>query len=230
MIFNRWKIPGLIAFLSLFIFSVSTAHALLIDFTDGTDDGDSQNWSAVEGTTGTVSKVIGGLLVNVSASGAMSFNGGSSESPGQINLGGGISFDGDGDGLGISGRDWDEVDSGEKLTVSFGHSVLVSNIYVLDLFSNEIADFSFSSSSQSYLASSNSSWGFHDIPVSFILDASDSLEFSVLIAPDDNQGDSGDHNYSIAGIHVAPVPEPQTMLLFGTGLAGLAGLRLRRKK
>ena len=28
----------------------------------------------------------------------------------------------------------------------------------------------------------------------------------------------------------APVPEPTTMLLFGTGIAGLAGTRLRRKK
>jgi len=35
------------------------------------------------------------------------------------------------------------------------------------------------------------------------------------------------HSDQIGG---APVPEPQTMLLFGTGLAGLAGLRLRRKK
>ena len=43
--------------------------------------------------------------------------------------------------------------------------------------------------------------------------------------------DSGvDGDYDDIIMAMAPVPEPATMLLFGAGIAGFAGLRLRRKK
>lgn len=41
---------------------------------------------------------------------------------------------------------------------------------------------------------------------------------------------SDDSDYYVASIKGTVVPEPSTMLLLGTGIAGLAGSRLRRKK
>lgn len=49
-------------------------------------------------------------------------------------------------------------------------------------------------------------------------------------AQDFGTGRSDFGSYGFSGNNAAAVPEPATMLLMGTGLAGLAGLRLRNKK
>lgn len=42
--------------------------------------------------------------------------------------------------------------------------------------------------------------------------------------------DSDDTQFYVSSLEVSPVPEPATMILLGTGLVGLVGARIRRKK
>lgn len=208
------------------------SSAVLIDFTDGNLalGNNSQNWTIVNGLTST-SATVDGINVNISTNvGTMTFNG--YEGPGSIDLGGGYFLDGDGDGVGV--RNWGDSDElnasgdfSEVLTVTFDPGSIITNIYILDLFSRETAVYTLDTD-YTYTAPSNVAWGFHNISISNDT-AFGSISFSV-IPPGSPGGDDGDHDFAVAGIMAEPVPEPTTMLLFGTGLAGLAGSRLRRKK
>jgi len=59
---------------------------------------------------------------------------------------------------------------------------------------------------------------------------SDLFFSNVLLADDLWPVGSLDATLGTGSVDVAPVPEPATMLLFATGLAGFAGLRRKFKK
>jgi len=193
----------------------NVAIATFIDFT-------STTWSGIAGNTS-----FSQAGVNFSTnSGLLTFNdvAGGDHSPGLVDPASIIPLAGIGDGIGIGD---DEISGGESLTITFDKPVTGTKLYLLDSYANsaedEGAEISFNGgSSWQTVYSQHLPWGFAAIDIS-----SYGLFSSIIFR---TIADAGISDFSVAGLDINPVPEPATMLLFGAGLAGLAGFQSRRKK
>lgn len=152
------------------------------------------------------------------------------------------------DGFGVRTSDsttnyeYDEIEGTEYLHLSFETSQILKNILITDLFVETYTNTSGSYLETGFYSFDNESW------TSFFADSSQLTETSNgelnLIIPSleitdiwfmapgklSIDGKKSNHEFSVAGIDVTPVPEPATMLLLGSGLAGIFGLRKRFKK
>ena len=187
----------------------SMAQALLIDFT-------STTWQNISGVT--ASRVIDGINVTLDTpTGNLTWNSEHGDISSSIGLAG------IGDGIGVSD---DEISLNQALTVSFSHDIIINEIYFLDLFKSN------SEYEHAQYMLENDVWTNVDgttNPYGFISITTGSTSFVSWVQFETNDSTSIS-DFAVAGLDVSPIPEPATMLLFGTGIAGLVGSRLRRKK
>lgn len=142
-------------------------------------------------------------------------------------------------GLILSDDNGDEIDDNEALKITSGAGFLSNGIWITDLFgppdgnhstNGEMGTVSLNNGAYSFSfygkdADQNNGEYWLDFGGTLLVK---SAKFEVT-GPGGTICNWDDNEFSVAGF-TKPVPEPTTMLLFGTGLIGLAGMSRRKKK